>query len=120
MSSGMQFMYGHIFGSYNRKPHIDTVRAIQKSNEDPYNTAPFGVDPAIAKPGPRHTPFLPQPNTTTTTSTTDASGNQQDSNEQDIDDIINMINNDPELSSQPMSQGQRMVHYLAERAKKTE
>jgi hypothetical protein len=87
MSSGMNFMYGHVFGAHSRKPHIDTVRAIRKSNTDPYITAPFGVDQNVAKPGPRKTPFLeqvpPVPDRTT----------------DDVDDLINMISNDPTLKT---------------------
>lgn len=121
MSSGMNFMYGHVFGAHGRKPHIETVRAIRRSNVDPYITAPFGVDPTIARPGPRNTPFIESPelssqtvnddNTRITTQTT-----QPDDN--DIDDIINMITSAPELKPQPMSKGQRIVRKIAQNSNK--
>lgn len=52
-------MYGHAFGSHSKKPHMDTVNALNRSNTNPYITSPIGVDPRIAQPGPRNTPFLP-------------------------------------------------------------
>ena len=119
MSSGMQFMYGHVFGAHARKPHIDTVRAINKSNVDPYITSPFGVDADIAKPGPRKSPFIEEApaNTEVETYTTASepamaqakAGAQptaqtqtqvQNTIDADIDDIINMITSDPQLKSQ--------------------
>jgi hypothetical protein len=111
MSSGLNFMYGHVFGSHSRKPHIDTVRAIRKSNVDPYITAPFGVDPAIARPGPRNSPFVDQMNTQTTTKTE----TQEEPGTNDIDDIINMITSDPELKSKPLSKGQRLIRKMAQK-----
>lgn len=118
MSSGMNFMYGHIFGGHARKPHIDTVRAIRKSNIDPYITAPFGVDPAIARPGPRNTPFLEEQDllaqrTGTNTRETPPSIQSSQpsayapppsSTTNDIDDLINMITSDPELKTKPVTE----------------
>lgn len=117
MSSGMQFMYGHVFGAHARKPHIDTVRAINKSNVDPYITSPFGVEADIAKPGPRKSPFIEEApvNTGVETYTTasepamaQAKAQAQPTSQTqvhntldaDIDDIINMITSDPQLKSQ--------------------
>lgn len=105
MSSGMKFMYGHIFGAHSKKPHMDTVRAIRNSNTNPYITAPFGVDPSISQPGPRHTPFLEiqeeAPVPAVTSDSTDAMNftDVTDTSSGDIDDIINMISSDPELSA---------------------
>jgi hypothetical protein len=115
----MQFMYGHVFGAHARKPHIDTVRAINKSNVDPYITSPFGVDVDIAKPGPRKSPFIEEApaNTEVETYATASepamaqakAGAQPTAQTQtqvqhtidaDIDDIINMITSDPQLKSQ--------------------
>ena len=112
MSSGMNFMYGHVFGAHARKPHIDTVRAIRRSNVDPYITAPFGVDPSIARPGPRNTPFIEtQEADVQNESTTEIT---QESNN-DIDDIINMITSDPELKPKPVSKGQHIIRKLAQK-----
>ena len=66
MSSGLQFMYGHVFGAHSKKPHMDTVKAIHRSNTNPYITSPVGVDPRVAQPGPRNTPFLPGGGSVTT------------------------------------------------------
>jgi len=119
MSSGMNFMYGHVFGAHGRKPHIETVRAIRRSNVDPYITAPFGVDPAIARPGPRNTPFVdaPLPSTENTTGTRSVVQDPQP-DDNDIDDIINMITSAPELKSQPISKGQRIVRKIAQNSNK--
>lgn len=105
MSSGMKFMYGHIFGAHSKKPHIDTVRAIRNSNINPYITAPFGVDPSISQPGPRHTPFLEiqeeaaLPVVTSDPADATIDVDVTDTSSGDIDDIINMISSDPELSA---------------------
>ena len=115
MSSGMNFMYGHVFGAHARKPHIDTVRAIRRSNVDPYITAPFGVDPSIARPGPRNTPFVERQDTNGETQGT--TGTTQDS-VNDIDDIINMITSDPELNTKPVSKGQEIIRKLSQKANK--
>lgn len=100
MSSGMNFMYGHVFGAHGRKPHIETVRAIRRSNIDPYITAPFGVDATIARPGPRNSPFVnvPAPAPAPSQTTNDTQSNTQGT-DNDIDDIINMITSDPDLKS---------------------
>jgi hypothetical protein len=121
MSSGMNFMYGHIFGAHSRKPHIDTVRAIHRSNADPYITSPFGVDPSIAKPGPRDTPFLRIPKTDKSASepipTQTTQSVQETPEATDIDDIINMITTDPQLKSKPISKGQRILRQLKNNTK---
>ena len=106
MSSGMNFMYGHIFGAHARKPHIDTVRAIRRSNVDPYITAPFGVDPSISRPGPRNTPFIERQDTSETT------------RDSDVDDIINMITSDPDLRAKPVSKGQEIIRKLSQKSNK--
>jgi hypothetical protein len=109
MSSGMNFMYGHVFGAHARKPHIDTVRAIRRSNVDPYITAPFGVDPSIARPGPRNTPFIETQEADVQNDSTPETSNN------DIDDIINMITSDPELKPKPVSKGQHIIRKLAQK-----
>lgn len=116
MSSGMNFMYGHVFGAHGRKPHIETVRAIRKSNVDPYITAPFGVDPAIARPGPRNTPFVDslQPSMENTSGTRSVAQDLHLDNS-DVDDIINMITNSPELKSQPILKGERIVRKITQK-----
>jgi hypothetical protein len=108
MSSGMNFMYGHVFGAHARKPHIDTVRAIRRSNVDPYITAPFGVDPSIARPGPRNTPFIETQEADVQNDSTPETSNN------DIDDIINMITSDPELKPKPVSKGQHIIRKLVQ------
>ena len=116
MSSGMNFMYGHVFGAHGRKPHIETVRAIRRSNVDPYITSPFGVDPAIARPGPRNTPFVDDSVSTSLPALAPVPSQVENSTQSiapdsnnDIDDIINMITSDPDLKSKEISKGKRII-----------